>query len=161
MAHSPEDLLHRARAYCTRRKLTIEKQLGAGADGLVLSTVGRSAIKIFCYDQLDRRELSVYQRPQEHGVERVDGFSVPRLLDYHDELLVIELETVNPPFVLDFAGAYLDERPPFSDEEWEEWESDRQELFGADWARVQSLLSSFRGIGIHLNDVKPGNITLR
>lgn len=75
--------------------------------------------------------------------------------------MVLQMTIVNPPFVVDFAGAYLDRRPPFDDEQLSVWEAEREELFGEDWQSAQDVLRGFRLLGIYLNDVKPGNVTLR
>jgi hypothetical protein len=49
---------------------------------------------------------------------------------------------VERPFVLDFAGAYLDNDAPwFEDEMWEMWEADKREKFGTRWREVQALLA--------------------
>jgi hypothetical protein len=79
------------------------------------------------------------------------------------KLLVIEMQTVSPPYVLDFASAYLDNPPSYlhdvNDEHvMENWEAEKQEQFEGRWPEVQSLISAFRGYGIYLGDVKPGNI---
>ncbi|HWL11182.1 MAG TPA: hypothetical protein VNQ76_22425 [Planctomicrobium sp.] len=138
----------------------IREQFGSGQDGVVVSTNLTSAIKVFRYKSLYENEKAVYLRLDEHQIRFIEGFKVPRLLDFHDELLAIEMEVVTPPFVVDFAGAYLDRRPPYSEEELEIWEEERRELFGDErWEHVQSILASFRRFGIYLNDVKPGNIT--
>ncbi|MGE0760631.1 MAG: hypothetical protein AB7O38_26705 [Pirellulaceae bacterium] len=70
--------------------------------------------------------------------------------------------TVSPPFVLDFAGAYLDKQPPFDEDIWAEWEAEKIEQFGTDrWDTVCSIMAVFRKHGITLNDLKPGNIEFR
>ena len=42
-----------------------------------------------------------------------------------------------------------------------DWRKQRQELFEDDWVDVVFLLEEFRKLGIYLNDVKPGNVTVR
>lgn len=70
------------------------------------------------------------------------------------------MEIVSPPFLLDFAGAYLDQRPDCPDDVLEEWMEDKRQQFGDErWDVVQSIMAAFRGFGIYLADVKPGNIT--
>lgn len=86
---------------------------------------------------------------------------MPGLIDFSDELRVVEMEIVQAPYVVDFAGAYLDRPPPFSDDELAEWEAERIELFGDDWDRVKLVMAAFRSIKVYLNDVKPGNVTVR
>ena len=76
-----------------------------------------------------------------------------------DELFVLEMEIVSPPFVLDFAAAYLDRPPDFPAELMNEWELEKQEQFEERWPIVKDLIYSFRQYGIYLSDVKPGNIT--
>jgi hypothetical protein len=41
--------------------------------------------------------------------------------------MVIEMTIVSRPFVLDFAGAYLDSPPEFSAEIWSEWEAEKRD----------------------------------
>lgn len=75
------------------------------------------------------------------------------------------MQIVTPPFVVDFASASLDERPllfsEFDQEQQDEWEADRRELFGEDWGEVQTVMNAFETYGIFLSDVKPGNVTFR
>ena len=68
---------------------------------------------------------------------------------------------VSPPFVLDFAGAYLDQAPDFPDEIMEDWRAEKKEQFGDRWGVVQDIMREFRKLGIYLADVKPGNIMFR
>jgi len=86
---------------------------------------------------------------------------VPAPISHHDELLIIHMEIVRPPFVVDFASAGLD-GPLFdySAETLVEWVESRKELFEENWPRVMKIIAEFRAQGIYLSDVKPGNITL-
>lgn len=145
--------------YARERGLEFEEQLGAGFDGVVYSTTSRSAIKALRFELLYQRERDVYLRLQERNVTYVSGFAVPKLIRFDDRLWVVEMSTVNPPFALDFAGAFLDRPLVFTQDELIEWEAEKQEQFGERWPRVRSLMSAFRGLGIYLGDVKPGNIT--
>jgi hypothetical protein len=80
------------------------------------------------------------------------------MLACDDNLWVIQMTIVTRPYVLDFAGAYLDQRPDFSEEVLAEWVQDKQEQFGPRWADVQVILRSLEGHGVFLVDVNPGNI---
>jgi len=91
-------------------------------------------------------------------VTEILGFHVPELVSFDAQLSVIEIHIVKPPFVLDFAGAYLDERPEFSDEVWAEWEADKLEQFGPNWPKVRLVLAALERYGIFLSDVTPNNI---
>ena len=161
MSSMYEQLVQNASQYADRRQRKLQETIGSGADGIVIATDLNTAIKVFRHQLLYLNERNVYMRLQERRVEKIEGFHVPKLVDYHDDLLLVEMEIVRPPFVVDFAGAYLDRPSPFSPEELQEWETSRQELFGDDWEQVQSVMAAFQGLGIILNDVKPGNVTVR
>ncbi len=91
--------------------------LGAGQDGVVWRSSRQTAVKFF--DQLERyrRELEVYRLLKARQIVQVAGHAVPVLLVNDDELLAIELTLVQPPFVLDFAGAkLLHEVPDFPED---------------------------------------------
>lgn len=116
--------------------------------------------------RLFEQELRVYQRLALYPEKPVPGFNVPKMLDFHTELWVIEMQLVVVPFVLDFAGATLDKPSPTiaeqSEEDFAEWEADKIEAFGEeDWQSVTRLLSHFRRMGIYLSDVHKGNIRFR
>ena len=69
----------------------------------------------------------------------VAGFAVPQLIHHDDRLWVVEMGIVSPPFVLDFAGAYLDRRPDYPDDVMEEWQAEKLEQIGEErWQIVQS-----------------------
>ena len=72
------------------------------------------------------RERNVYFRLMDHEVRDVRGAAVPELLGYDDDLWVIEMTIVSRPFVLDFAGAYLDDPPDYSDEVMADWRPTRR-----------------------------------
>jgi hypothetical protein len=65
---------------------------------------------------------------------------------------------VSPPFLLDFAGAYLDWTPDFSDEALADWRADKLEQFGARWHEVELILGALQSYGIYMIDVHPGNL---
>lgn len=148
----------RAKEYAARYDREIEAELGFGYDGIVFSTTCQSAIKALRYEPLYQKERDVYLRLRQRGVVAVLGFAVPQLRHCDDVLWVVEMEIVSPPFVLDFAGAYLDRAPDFPEEVMEEWRAEKREQFGERWPVVQDVMREFRKLGIHLADVKPGNI---
>jgi hypothetical protein len=160
---SREDLIRRVQEYAGRQGLVIGKQLGFGVHGIVFSAGcqtedGRSALKVFERAADYARERDLYLRLQEHEVTLVRGCNVPQLLGFDDELWVIEMTIVTRPFVLDFAGAYLDQPPDFSDEVLADWQLDKQEQFGPRWAEVQAVLRALEAYGVFLVDVNPGNV---
>ncbi|HBJ82672.1 MAG TPA: hypothetical protein DDZ88_02115 [Verrucomicrobiales bacterium] len=65
---------------------------------------------------------------------------------------------VRPPYLLDFAGAILDEPFDFNEETWESWEMDRMEKFEDRWPEVRKVMSELEWFGIYLSDMHLGNI---
>jgi hypothetical protein len=155
---SPSALQEAAEQFARRIGVVIVDRLGFGQDGTVFKTEPQSAIKIFGDQERYSRELTVYQRLRSRGVSTVRGHNVPQLLAWDHSLLAIQMTIVVPPFVLDFAGARLDRRPDFDDEVMNEWEQEKQELFGRRWRDVRLVIAHLAGMGIHLLDIHPGNI---
>lgn len=59
---------------------------------------------------------------------------------------------------MDFAGAYLDILPEFSEETWAEWEAEKREQFERRWPKVQEVLGVLKELGVHMVDVSPSNV---
>lgn len=161
-----EFLVPRARLYAARHQLELAGTLGSGKDGIVLigkrkAQPARVAVKVFAWAAAYGREKGVYERLRSLGVVNVLGFNVPQLITGDDEIRILEMTVVERPFVLDFAGAYLDERPRFSAEIWADWEAEKHEQFEERWAEVQRVLEAFEEMGIYLLDVSPGNISFQ
>lgn len=162
----PRDLNEVAQEYASRNRLVVEKNLGLGAGihGQVFLirgalTPGGAAIKAFYEEEFFCREVQVYERLLEAKVRDIRGFAVPQFLRVAADLLVLEMTVVERPYVLDFAGAYLDDQvPKFDNEVWEAWEADKREKFGERWPEVQAVLADLEQYGIHMLDVNPGNV---
>jgi hypothetical protein len=158
-----ENLIPNAQLYAARRRLELSEPLGSGKDGIVLmaqrkAQAGRVAVKALRWAEAYERERKVYERLRQAGVSSVHGFSVPHLVGSDEELRILEITVVDRPFVLDFAGAYLDARPEFPEEVWTDWEAEKREQFEGRWPQVQRVLDEFEGLRIFLLDVSPGNI---
>ncbi len=143
-----------------------DNTLGSGVQGMVFVFVAngqndRYAVKVHRHREPYDRECAVYHRLRERGVAQEQGFHVPRFLRSNDEWMAIEMTIVTKPYVLDFAGAYLDGRPEFSEDTWAEWEERRREDCGERWTSVQGILREFEGIGVFMLDPSPGNIAFR
>ena len=115
-------------------------------------------MKVFRHERLFQRERDVYQRLAERHVIRILGFDVPQLVAFDDDLWIVEMTIVSPPFVLDFAGAYLDQKPDYPPEVLADWMEEKAEQFGERWSKVQAIMWAFSRLGVYLADVKPGNI---
>jgi hypothetical protein len=152
----PDELNAQAHRYASRNRLTLREKLGAGIHGQVQmlqgdATLGGTALKVYFEEMYYRRELAVYNRLKEAGIRELLGFAVPQLIRADDELLALEMTVVERPYVLDFAGAYLDQRAPrFDDEVWETWEADKREKFGSRWPEVQAVLAALKSYGIEM-----------
>ena len=162
-----EELLDHARQFAQRHGLVLGEQLGFGVHGIVFIAESqaekpaapvRSAVKALRDERAFGRERDVYLRLREHDLSRIRGCEVPRMLRYDDVFRVIEMTVVSRPFVLDFAGAYLDWPPDFSPEVIADWEEEKQDQFGPRWPEVQAILRELEAYGIFMVDVNPGNV---
>ncbi len=161
-----EELEQKAEAYARIRNAQIIDRLGAGVQGMVFVFVGNMArehyaVKVHQHHEPYQRECAVYRRLVELQVELVDGFHVPRFIRSNDEWMAIEMTIVTKPYVLDFAGAYLDNKPEFSEEIWTDMEEKGRDNFGARWPTVQRILMEFEKFGVFLLDPSPSNIAFR
>ena len=164
-----DDLERRAREYAQRHGLALGEQLGAGVHGIVFVTESQpekgaaaacSAIKVHRQVPDYCREREVYLRLKEIGLVEIRGCHVPELVRFDDELWIIEMTVVTRPFVLDFAGAFLDQRPDFSEEVLTDWRGEKQEQFGPRWPEVEGILRFLEVHGIYMVDVSLNNISL-
>lgn len=149
--------------FVTRYGLTLGEPLGSGIHGIVHlvqgnAKTGATAVKVHHAAEPFRRELAAYLRLREANTRQILGFAVPQLLRADPDILALEMTVVEKPYVLDFAGAYLDDLPSFPDEVWNDWEADRREKFGDRWRQVQEILAALEELGIHMLDVNPGNV---
>ena len=158
-----EALFQTAQAYAALNQLRLGTPLGSGNHGSVFvaernAKPNRFAIKIHKEREPYFREKIAYERLAQKGISQIEGFAIPQLLSADDELLVIEMTIVEPPFILDFAGAYLDSPPDFPDNVWDEWREQKREEFGQQWPLVENTLMILRIHGVHLLDVHARNI---
>lgn len=156
------NLFTNAKRYAEHNGITIEskEKLGFGTDGTVWDSSRNSAVKALYLERTFQRELDAYKRIAEHGLDSLHGLFIPQILGHDDELLVIEMTIVQPPFLLDFGKAYVDQKPPYWDDPQlvanarAEW----AELFEDRWPEVESLLAALEKYGIYYVDPRPGNI---
>ena len=153
------DTTTRADLYASIGRIRRERKLGDGQDGIVFQTSAATAIKIFNRPETFERERDCYIRLAEMSVRKIMGFTVPQLINVDERFLVVEMSIVQPPFLLDFASAYLDNPPEFSEDVLEEWQNQKQFQFGEKWGTVQILLEVLKNAyGIHFLDATPNNI---
>lgn len=128
-------------------------------DGEVWESNRQTAIKVIHRQQNYIAELECYQRFAAHGVDALKGFAVPRLVGHDDELSIVEMEIVSPPYIIDFAKCRFDTPFDFSPEVMADWNEAGIEIFEDRWRQVKSLLRALEQYGIYYLDAKPGNIT--
>jgi hypothetical protein len=150
----------RAQQYSKARKIKLDfaRPLGSGIDGRVWPSNRDTAVKVFERQHNYLLERECYQRLQAAHVSKLREFAIPKLVDFDDDLLVVEMTIVSPPFLLDFGKVHLDRRPEFSAETVAEWRESMQELFEGHWPEVRLLLAALERYGIYYLDAKPGNI---
>jgi len=169
MMYSPEELLSRAQAYCKKHSLELGKKLGHGMQGIVYSAsrtkvVHESAIKIHSKKIAYQRERDVYQRLLDRDVTRIKDFAIPKLLNSDENLLVVEMALVHPPFIVDFGGAYLDQLPDHAQNPTvaQNWINENIEQFGENWNAVKEALIYLEQVyKVYIVDVNPGNIQFK
>lgn len=86
------------------------------------------------------------------------GFAVPELVNWSDKLLVIEMSLVQPPFLLDFSQATLDEPRDFPDDVLEDWWARLAEDFGERLTVVQDVFYELQKFGVYYYDLAPRNV---
>lgn len=145
--------------YAAANTITLIRRLGGGTDGEVWESNRQTAVKALHRLQNYTAELECYHRFAEHGVTAIRGHAVPRLIGHDDELQVIEINFVFPPYIIDFAKCRFDTPFDFSPEVMADWYEAGIEIFEDRWRQVKSLLRALEQYGIYYLDAKPGNIT--
>jgi len=152
-------MLERLDRYCFLHGIFRTIELGAGKDGTVYGTSRGTAVKVHARIESYTRERDIYLRLRDRRVRKVWMFNIPRLRDYDDDGLVLEMSIVTPPYLLDFASAFLDVRPDFSQEVEQEWQRNIQESFGDRFGEVMAALEALeRDAGVILLDIHPHNV---
>lgn len=120
-----------------------------------------SAVKVLEREKNFLIEKECYLRLKEAGIVQLIGLAVPTLVDYDDDLMVIEIDVVQPPFLLDFGKAYVDFPPPYWGDKQiiANMHAEGREMFGKNWSRVVRVLGALQRFGIYYVDPKPGNIS--
>jgi hypothetical protein len=124
-----------------------------------VKTSRKTAIKVFLREPAYQTERDCYLIFRDSNITDIYGFAIPRLIDFNDELRVVEMDIVQPPYILDFGKVYLNRPPPhFSTETIAEWHEQQRETWGDHWPIVQRILAKLQRLGIYQLDPRPGNI---
>jgi hypothetical protein len=98
----------------------------------------------------------------DENVTQIGIFDIPQFVECDDELRIVEIAIVSPPYLLDFGKAYVDRPSPYTAEQLDENLSLCRELFERnDWDMVEQAISALSTIGIIYLDIKPANICIR
>ena len=116
-------------------------------------------LKVHRYKERFQKELATYRRLAERNITRLKGFQLPQMVDYDEELNILELSIVSPPYILDFVEIGLGKMPGNFD--LDRIEAQQSKQFGNDWQDVRRLLEALMQIGIYYDDVHNKNIRLR
>ena len=134
--------------------------LGEGKDGGVWVTSVGHAIKAHERSESYRAERNAYMRFRDVGLDEVSGFAVPMLVGHDDDLLVLEMTVVPPPFVVDFASAAIDVDPELIEDEGHTLADMVRERFGDE--RAGAVLDIREELiaraGVYLSDLHGHNI---
>jgi len=156
------ELQRRAAEYAELSSITLdwERPLGDGTDGAVWKSNVDTAVKVLERERGYYNERDAYLRLQEFGLtERIDGFWIPQIIAYNDQLWAIEMDFITkPPYILDFAKVRIDRPPDFSAETIEYHDKQNSDLFQHHWPEVQQLMASLESIGIYYLDPQLDNI---
>ncbi|MEM1010645.1 MAG: hypothetical protein AAGI46_00325 [Planctomycetota bacterium] len=145
--------------YCAERDTSLVAILGEGKDGSVYETDAGSAVKLHHAREVYERERDAYFRLLKRNVRFVRDLAIPKLLQHDDEFLILELTIVAPPFLLDFASAYLDEPPDWPEDVVEHWHEQLRERFEDRYGDVVGILAELEEqAGVHLFDVHADNL---
>lgn len=135
-------------------------RLGWGISGYVyLSPDTRTAVKVHRYRESFARELEAYRRLRRLKIRQLHGLTVPQLRGHRDSALLIRMDFVSAPYLLDFAGVTFTP-PDFSEDTMQHWHSQIDEYFGANASIAYDVYNSLARHGIYYLDFRPSNMKL-
>lgn len=157
-----QELWNRVQQYAAGHEIDIDKlrPLGYGNDGNVWKYESW-AIKAFHHQWNYRQEKLSYQRLTERSIREICGLQLPLFEDYDDNLLIVQIGIVTPPFLLDFGKVYFDTPPDYPEEPAEDRDAYLREMFEDDAPAVKRVLRAIQIHGIYYVDPNPGNIKFR
>jgi hypothetical protein len=157
------ELISRAESYAKNngRRIVRKARLGGGTDGEVWRSTRPSAIKVVLNAKNYQDELESYKRLKAADIHELCGFAIPRLFGWDDDLQVVELSIVKPPYLLDFGKVYFDAPPieVFDQNQMKMAQAEAKGFFGSNWPAVSKVLYALQEkVGIWYVDPKPANI---
>lgn len=157
MAFDPERAARIAQEYCGS-KSPLER-LGWGIGGFVyLSPKPGRVVKVH-HGHHFGVELEVYRRLRRLRLTRLHGLNIPRLLNFSEERQLLEMDFVNTPFLLDFAGV-LFSPPDFNDDAMQKWHKDIEEAYGPNAHIAYAVYRFLEKHGMYYMDFRVSNMKL-
>ena len=100
-----------------------------------------SVVKAFFRLDRFKNEVECYRRLA--GTSCIGEFTIPRMLGRREDLVVIQISLVTPPFLLDFGKVHLDAPPPhYADSQFQErLVNSMRAQFGVRWREVLAALT--------------------
>ena len=152
----------KASEYCRKsqgRKPVFNSSFGCGQEGYVWPIQGGvSAIKVFERRRNFENELGCYKILDDHSVTEIRGFNIPQLIDWSDELMVIEMTIAKPPFILDFVKSSLYFKPEYPSDAEDHYQRQLEDTFGEYLPQVELALAVLESFGIFYIDASGNNI---
>jgi hypothetical protein len=110
MFEIPFEILGRRNASCSSNNVVIQfDEPDWGLDAYLWRTTTETVVKAHRYQERFQKELAAYQRLAERKLVRLKGFEFPQLVDDDEQLHILELSIVSPPYIyiLDFVEVEL------------------------------------------------------
>ncbi len=110
-----------------------------------------TAVKVYWPERRAAFETEVlcYQRLAERNVTQILGFAIPRMVAFDASLLVVEMDFVSRPSLLDFGKAKLDTPPQDDFSDVEAVQVDMQEKWGSKLPLVRKIVWHLQTLGIY------------
>lgn len=136
------------------------RRLGWGISGAVfLSHDLRTAVKVLHYQERYEAEVRAYRILAQHRLFRLHGLTIPKPRGRDDRLRAVQMDIVDPPYLLDFAGVEF--RPPdFSPDVMDQWRQNLDEMYGPNVSVAYSVYESLKRLGMYYLDFRHSNMRL-
>jgi hypothetical protein len=138
----------------------LPEPLGWGIGGFVyLSPQPGRVVKVHRGEKGFRVELEVYRRLRRLRMTQLHGLNVPTMYGFDEKEMVLEMDFVSAPFLLDFAGV-LFSPPDFERDVMEKWHADINAAYGPNAWVAYSVYESLSKHGIYYMDFRITNMKL-
>ncbi len=136
------------------------RELGWGVSGIVFMAPDlTTAIKVHHRRESFQNEARAYRLLRSHRVTSMMGITIPKLRYADEERMLIAIDIVRPPFLLDFAGVQFVD-PGFSEQTIIENREDVELRFGRNAHLAFAVQHALLQFGIYYLDLRRGNLNL-